>query len=166
VKSRFMTMAVTVLVVASCAGCLHSGKPTEKTARITVDNNTRTSHAVTCYQVQWLLTANITAPPTSGTAPPAKVQVLLKLGPDNPQLSPENPKPDSENPKRDSEYPKLESVNFDNFAGFTGVSDSGAGDAKAVFANGRYTITGTAEGSQLNDPRVSLTAPFKIEVGC
>ena len=150
--SRFMTAAVTVLVVASCAGCLHSEKATEKTARITVDNNTRTSHAVTCNQVQWLLTANI-------TAAPASVRVLLKLGPDN-------PKPDSENPKPDSEYPKLESVNIDNFAGFTGVSDAGAGDAKAVFANGKYTITGTAEGSQLNDPRVSLTAPFKIEVGC
>ena len=80
---------------------------TQKTARITVDNNTRTSHAVTCNQVQWLLTANI-------TAAPANVRVLLKL---------------------DSEKPKLESVNIDNFAGFTGVADVGAGDAKAVFAD-------------------------------
>jgi ipoprotein LpqH len=138
VGGRFVTTAVTVLVVASCAGCSGSGKVTEKTARITVDNNTRTSHAVTCNQVQWLLTANI-------TAAPATVRVLLKL---------------------DSDKPKLESVNFNNFAGFTGVSDAGAGDAKTVFADGKYTITGTAEGSQLNDPRVSLTAPFRIEVGC
>jgi ipoprotein LpqH len=139
VGGRFVTAAVTVLVVvASCAGCFSSQKVTEKTARITVDNNTRTSHAVTCNQVQWLLTANI-------AAAPANVRVLLKL---------------------DSEKPKLESVNIDNFAGFTGVADAGAGDAKAIFANGTYTITGTAEGSQLNDPRVSLTAPFKIEVGC
>ena len=136
---RFVTAAVTVLVVvASCAGCFRPQKLTEKTARITVDNNTRTSRAVTCNQVQWLLTANI-------AAAPANVRVLLKL---------------------DSEKPKLESVNIDNFAGFTGVADAGAGDAKAIFANGTYTITGTAEGSQLNDPRVSLTAPFKIEVGC
>jgi ipoprotein LpqH len=136
---RFVTVAVTVLAMACCAGCsMHSGKVTQKTARITVDNNTRTSHAVVCDQVQWLLTANI-------TAAPASVQVLLKL---------------------DSEKPKLESVNISNFAGFTGVADSGAGDAKAVFANNTYTITGTAEGSQLNDPRVSVTAPFKIEVGC
>ena len=137
---RFVTAAVTVLVVvASCAGCFtRSDKVTQKTARITVDNNTRTSHAVTCNQVQWLLTANI-------TAAPASVQVKLKL---------------------DSDKPKLESVNFNNFAGFNGVADAGAGDAKAVFANGTYTITGTAEGSQLNDPRVSFTAPFKIEVGC
>ncbi len=117
---------------------MHSEKVTQKAARITVDNNTRTSHAVTCNQVQWLLTANI-------TAAPATVRVLLNL---------------------DSEKPKPETVNFDNFAGFTGVADSGAGEAKAVFANGTYTITGTAEGSKLNDPRVSITAPFKIEVGC
>jgi hypothetical protein len=129
---------VTVLLVASCAGCFGSDKATEKTARITVDNNTRTSHDVTCNQVQWLLTANI-------AAAPANVRVLLKL---------------------DSEKPKIESVNIDNFAGFTGVADVGAGDAKATFADGRYTVIGTAEGSQLNDPRVSLTAPFKIEVGC
>ena len=135
---RFVTAAVTVLVVASGAGCSGSNKAAEKTARITVDNNTRTSHAVTCKQVQWFLTATI-------TAAPANVRVLLKL---------------------DSEKPKLESVNIDNFAGFTGVANVGAGDAKAVFADGRYTITGTAEGSQLNDPRVSLTAPFKIEVDC
>ena len=135
---RFVTAAVTVLAVASCAGCFGSGKATEKTARITVDNNTRTSHAVTCNQVQWLLTANI-------AAAPANVRVLLKL---------------------DSEKPKIESVNIDNFAGFTGVADAGAGDAKVAFADGTYTITGTAEGSRLNDPRVSLTAPFKIEVGC
>ena len=137
--SRFGTGAMTVLVVvASCAGCSSAERVTQKTARITVDNNTRTSHAVTCNQVQWLLTANI-------AAAPASVRVLLKL---------------------DSEKPKLESVNIDNFAGFTGVADVGAGDAKAAFANGTYTITGTAEGSQRNDPRVSVTAPFKIEMVC
>ena len=57
-------------------------------------------------------------------------------------------------------------VNIDNFAGFTGVADAGAGDAKATFANGTYTVTGTAQGSKLDDPRISFAAPFKIEVGC
>ena len=135
---RFVTAAVTVLVVASGAGCSGSNKAAEKTARITVDNNTRTSHAVICSQVNWLLTANI-------SAAPANVRVLLKL---------------------DTETPKVESVHFDNFAGFSGVSDSGAGQAKIRFAKDTYTITGTAEGSQLNDPRVSVTVPFSIEVGC
>jgi hypothetical protein len=136
---RLITAAVSAsLVAASCAGCFTDNKVTQKTARITVDKNTRTSHAVTCSQVDWLLTANI-------SAAPANVRVLLKLDP---------------------ETPKVESVHFDNFAGFSGVSDSGAGEAKIRFANNTYTITGTAEGSQLNDPRISVTAPFTIEVGC
>ena len=136
---RLITAAVGAsLVAASCSGCFTNDKATQKTARITVDKNTRISHAVSCSQVDWLLTANI-------SAAPATVRVLLKL---------------------DSETPKVESVHFDNFAGFSGVSDSGAGQAKIRFANDTYTITGTAEGSQLNDPRLSVTAPFTIEVGC
>jgi lipoprotein LpqH len=136
---RLITATVSAsLVAASCAGCFTDNRVTQKTARITVDKNTRTSHAVTCSQVDWLLTANI-------SAAPANVRVLLKLDP---------------------ETPKVESVHFDNFAGFSGVSDSGAGEAKIRFANNTYTITGTAQGSQLNDPRVSVTAPFTIEVGC
>ena len=115
---RLITAAVSAsLVAASCAGCFTDNRVTQKTARITVDNNTRTSHAVTCSQVDWLLTANI-------SAAPANVRVLLKLDP---------------------ETPKVESVHFDNFAGFSGVSDSGAGEAKIRFANNTYTITGTAE---------------------
>jgi ipoprotein LpqH len=117
---------------------MHEDKVAQKTARITVDNNTRTSHAVSCSQVQWLLTVNI-------SAAPASVRVLLKL---------------------DSEKPKLESIHINNFEGFTGVADGGAGDATVVFAADNYTITGNAEGSQLNDPRVSVTTPFKIEVSC
>ena len=137
---RIVTPAVIALMVAaSCSGCfLHDDKVAQKTARITVDNNTRTSHAVSCSQVEWLLTADI-------TAAPASVRVLLKL---------------------DSDKPKLESVDINNFAGFSGVANSGAGDTKIRFANDTYTITGTAEGSQLDDPRVSVTAPFTIEVGC
>lgn len=136
---RLITAAVSAsLVAAACSGCFSDNKATQKTARITVDKNTRTSHAVTCSQVDWLLTANI-------SAAPANVRVLLKLDP---------------------ETPKVESVHFDNFAGFSGVSDSGLGEAKIRFAKDRYTISGTAEGSQLNDPRVSVTVPFSIEVGC
>jgi lipoprotein LpqH len=137
---RLVTAAVSAsLVAALCSGCfVHDEKVTQKTARITVDNDTRTSHAVSCSQVNWMLIANI-------TAAPANVRVLLKLDP---------------------EKPTLESVNFDNFAGFYGVANGGGGDTKIHFANDTYTITGTAQGSQLNDPHVSVTRPFKIEVGC
>ena len=137
---RFVTATASAsLVAAMCSGCLaHDEKVPQKTARITVDNATRTSHAVSCSQVDWRLTANI-------TAAAANVRVMLKLDPDK---------------------PTLESVNFDNFAGFYGVADGAAGDAKIRFANDIYTITGTAQGSQLNDPHVSVSRPFKIEVGC
>lgn len=141
VAKRLVTAAVSAsLVAATCSGCfLQDNKVAQKTARITVDKNSRTSHAVTCSQVDWMLTANITAAPGS-------VRVLLNLDP---------------------QKPKVEStIHFDNFAGFSGVADAGAGDSKVAFANNSYTITGNAEGSQLNDPRVSFTTPFTIEVGC
>jgi ipoprotein LpqH len=140
VRRRLVTAAVSAsLVVASCSGCItHDEKVAQKTARITVDNHTRTSHAVSCSQVDWQLIANI-------SAAPATVRVLLKL---------------------DQEKPTLESVHFDNFAGFYGVANGGAADTKIRFAHDTYTITGSAEGAQLNDPRISVTAPFKIEVGC
>jgi hypothetical protein len=57
-------------------------------------------------------------------------------------------------------------VHFDNFDGFSGVANSGAGDAKIHVSKDVYTITGTAAGSRLNDSRVSLTEPFKIDVSC
>lgn len=138
-RRRLITATVGAsLLAAACSGCFTDNKVTQKTARITVDNQTRTSHAVSCSQVDWLLTADI-------SAAPANVRVLLKL---------------------DSDKPNVESVHFDNFEGFSGVADAGAGNAKIRFANNTYTITGTAEGSKLNDPRVSMTAPFTIEVGC
>ncbi len=137
---KLVTAGVSTAVVAAlCSGCTSTDDTvTQKTAKITVDNTTRTSHAVSCNQVEWLLTANI-------TAAPATVRVLLKLDPDK---------------------PTLESVDINNFAGFSGVANSGAGDTTIHFANDTYTITGTAEGSQLNDPRVSVSTPFTIEVGC
>jgi ipoprotein LpqH len=139
VGQRHITAAVSaVLVAASCSGCFTDDKATQKTARVTVEKNTRTSHAVTCSQVNWLLTANI-------SAAPANVKVLLRL---------------------DAEKPTVESVHFDNFLGFSGVSNSGAGESKIHVANDTYTITGTALGTQLNDPRVSVTQPFTVEVGC
>jgi lipoprotein antigen len=140
VRGRFVAAAVTAsALVASCSGCfMRAEKLPQKTARITVDSVTRTSHAVSCSQVQWLLTADI-------RAAPARVQVVLKL---------------------DSEKPKAESVNIDDFEGFTGVADAGAGNAAVVFARDTYTISGEAHGSKREDPSVSTTAPFKIEVGC
>jgi ipoprotein LpqH len=140
VRGRFVAAAlIASVLVASCSACLvRAEKLPQKTARITVNNITRTSHAVACSQVQWLLTANI-------SAAPARVNVVLKL---------------------DSEKSKAESVNIDDFEGFTGVADAGAGNATVTFADGTYTITGEAQGSEHKDPSISTTAPFKIAMGC
>jgi hypothetical protein len=140
VGQRLITATVSAaLVAASCSGCFaRDDKAAQKTAHITVDSTSRTSHAITCSQVNWLLTANI-------SAAPANVKVLLRL---------------------DSDKPTVESVHFDNFAGFYGVSNAGAGDAKIRVVKDVYTITGNATGTQLNDPRVSVTKPFSVEVGC
>jgi lipoprotein LpqH len=141
VKGWFAVAATVTasVVMALCSGCfLRAERIPQKTAHVTVDYVTRTSHAVTCNQVQWLLTADI-------TAAPARVRVLLNL---------------------DSGAPKVESVNIDNYNDFTGVADAGAGNATAVFTRDTYTITGQAQGSRHNDPAVSTTAPFTIEVGC
>ena len=137
---RMVTAAVSAALIATaCSGCFSTdSKATQKTAHITVDNTSRTSHAVTCSQVNWLLTANI-------SAAPANVKVLLRLDPDK---------------------PTVESVHFDNFVGFSGVANSGAGEAKIRVANDTYTITGVASGSRLTDSQLSVTAPFTIEVGC
>lgn len=139
-RGRFVAAALTAFVlVAACGGCsMRAEKVAQKTARITVNHNSRTSHAVSCSQVEWLLTADI-------GAAPGRVKVALKL---------------------DSEKPKVESVNIENFAGFTGVADTGAGNTAVVFTGNKYTITGEAEGSQRGDPSISTTAPFRIEVGC
>lgn len=139
-RDRFVARVVTAAaLVAACSGCfLRAEKLPQKTARITVDNITRTSHAVSCTQVQWLLTADI-------SAAPARVRVVLKL---------------------DSEKPMPESVNIDDFEGFTGVADARAGNAAAVFASDTYTISGKAQGSKRKDASALTAAPFKIEVGC
>lgn len=139
-KSRSVAAAlIAAAVMAASSGCfLQSDKVAQKTAHITVNNLTRTSHAISCNQVRWLLTATI-------DAAPAQVRVLLNL---------------------DADKPEVQSVNIDDFEGFTGVADAGAGNATVVFARDNYTIKGKARGSLRNDPAVSTTLPFTIEVGC
>jgi lipoprotein LpqH len=139
VRSRIVATAVIALaVMAGSLGCSRSETVPQKAARITVGGNTRTSHAVSCTQVEWLVSVDIGAAPGS-------VQAMLRLQSDN---------------------PKAESVNINNVNGFTGVADAGVGTAKATFANGTYRITGTAQGTNTENPTTPKTAEFKIETQC
>ncbi|WP_048893007.1 lipoprotein LpqH [Mycobacterium heckeshornense] len=139
VKHRLVATAVVALaVLAGGLGCSRTETVPPKTARITVDGNTRTSHAVSCTQVEWLVTVDI-------GAAPGNVQAMLRLGSDD---------------------PKAESVNINNVDGFTGLADAGVGKAEATFTNGTYRITGTAQGTNTEDPSTPKTADFKIETQC
>ncbi|WP_375484770.1 lipoprotein LpqH [uncultured Mycobacterium sp.] len=132
------TAVIALAVMAGSLGCSRSATVPQKTARITVGGNTRTSHAVSCTQVEWLVSVDIGAAPGS-------VQAMLRLQSDN---------------------PKAESVNINNVNGFTGVADAGVGTAKATFSNGTYKITGTAQGTDRENPTTPKTADFKIETQC
>ncbi|MBV9349965.1 MAG: lipoprotein LpqH [Mycobacterium sp.] len=139
-KNRFIAAAVIASILAAGAsGCAAKpDKVPQPTARVTINGRTHTTHAVSCSQVEWLLTVKI-------SAAPARVQAVLKL---------------------DSGKPKPESVHFDNIDGFNGVANAGAGNAEAVFNGGTYTITGTAQGSNLEDPSKQTTADFRISASC
>jgi hypothetical protein len=105
---------------------------------VTVNGATRTMKTVACQQVQWLLTINMTADPTH-------IRAYLRL---------------------DGDQPTPEIVQIENLDGFYGVSKKSVGDTEARFANGMYTITGTAEGSTPNDVAHPTAKPFKIEAHC
>lgn len=135
---RRIAAAVTLAaLIAGTFGCSHQTTP-QKTARVTVNGDTRTSHAVSCTQVQWLLTVKV-------SAAPAQVRAVL-------QLDPEKVKP--------------ESVNIDNFNGFTGVADIGVGKTQATFAADSYHIVGTARGSDPDSPGETSIADFTIDATC
>jgi hypothetical protein len=76
---------------------------------------------------------------------PAQVRAVL-------QLEPEGPKP--------------QSVNIDDFNGFTGVADTGVGHTQATFGGGTYHITGTARGPDRDNPGEQASADFSIDVTC
>ena len=139
-KTRFIAAAVIASILAAgSSGCLQRPeKVAQPTAHVTINGRTHTTHAVSCSQVEWLLTFNI-------SAAPAQVRAVLQL---------------------DGGKPKPQSVHFDNFDGFNGVANAGAGNAEAVFNGNTYTITGTAQGSNLEDPSKQTTADFRISASC
>lgn len=138
-RIRFIAAVVASAVGAVSCGCSpHVDKVPQKTAQITVDGNTRTSHAVSCTQVEWLLTVDI-------SAAPARVRMVLNL---------------------EHGKPQARSVDFDNVNGFTGNAGNGEGNVHAEFSGETYTVSGTAQGTNpdnVNEPR---TADFRISAKC
>ena len=60
-----------------------------------------------------------------------------------------------------------QSVDFRDFGGFTGTYWKGnLGEAEVTSMGGRYTITGSADGSFTDNPSNEVTATFRIEATC
>ncbi|MCV7369630.1 hypothetical protein CRI77_23200 [Mycolicibacterium duvalii] len=59
------------------------------------------------------------------------------------------------------------SVQFRDFGGFSGAFwVDNIGEAEATGENGRYTITGTADGNFTDRPSEAVSARFRIETDC
>jgi lipoprotein LpqH len=132
---------VAAVMTASAVGCgctPHAEKVSQRTARITVDGSTRTSHAVSCTQVEWLLTVDI-------SAAPARVKMLLDL---------------------EHGKPQPRSVDFEDVNGFTGVAGNEPGSVHADFSGETYTVSGAAQGTNPQDVNHPRTADFRITAQC
>jgi lipoprotein LpqH len=132
-------LAAAMIVVAAASGCAEEATAErEETGRITIDGTTHTTRTVACEQVQWSLIIRT-------TAGPGHARAFLQLG---------------------GEQPTVKTVNIANFDGFNGVAGEGHGSVEASLVDGTYTITGTAEGSDPENPGKTRTAPFRIEAFC
>ncbi|MEO3759339.1 lipoprotein LpqH [Mycobacterium sp. B14F4] len=61
----------------------------------------------------------------------------------------------------------VQSVDFRDLGGFTGTFWQGnLGEAEVNSTGGRYTITGSADGSFTDNPSNEVTATFRIEANC
>jgi ipoprotein LpqH len=140
VLSRLVAVAAAALVaIAGTSGCTEQEKKLpQPTARVTVNGNSRTTHAISCTQLQWTLTIDVTAGPARATA-------VVQLAGDKPSPT---------------------SVDIADFDGFTGTSGQGVGDVDVTFADNTYTITGHAQRTNSDNPNNPTTATFRIEAQC
>jgi ipoprotein LpqH len=133
-------IAVTATVLAlGLAGC--GGQPPalgSTTAKVTIDGkDTGNPHAVTCSQTGWVWTIETPDKAKGFTA-------VLGTGGDV----------------------TVKSVDFRDFAGFSGTSWGDIGKAEVTGVGGKYTITGSADGNFTDNPGKGVSATFRIEADC
>ena len=133
-------IAVTAAVLAlGLAGC--GGQPPAlggTTAKVTIDGkDTGNPHAVTCSQAGWVWTIETPDKAKGFTA-------VLGTGGDV----------------------TVKSVDFRDFAGFSGTSWGDIGKAEVTGVGGKYTITGSADGNFTDNPGKGVSATFRIEADC
>jgi len=138
---RHRTAAAAAVLVAAFLGACTAQTRTEvsSSASVTVNGTDAKVNIVKCTQVQWYRTIHI-----GGDTAGATVVVDGR-----------------------AERPTAESVRLQNLGGFTGMySRSGGGDADMSLSGEKFTITGTANGYQVDKPNEPTTATFKIIVAC
>jgi hypothetical protein len=138
--NRLVAAAAAVLVVGAAAGC--SSPPAAlggTTAKVTINGeSTGGSHPVICTQTGWLW--HIETPDEAK----GFVAALDTGG----EVS-------------------VQSVDFRDFGGFTGTYwKDNLGEAEVTGTGGKFTITGSADGSFTDNPSNAVTTTFRIEASC
>ena len=137
-QTRHIAVTATVLALG-LAGC--GGQPPalgSTTAKVTIDGkDTGNPHAVNCSQTGWAWTIETPDKAKGFTA-------MLGTGSDV----------------------TVKSVDFRDFAGFSGISWGDIGKAEVTGVGGKYTITGSADGNFTDNPSKEVTATFRIEAHC
>ena len=136
---RHIAVAAAVLV-AGLAGC--ASQPAAlggTTAKVTIDGkDTGNPHDVRCSQTGWAWTIE-TPDKTKGFT------AVIGAG----------------------DTITAKSVDFHDFGGFTGSYWADRiGKAEVTGAGGKYTITGSADGSFTDNPSNAVTTTFRIEASC
>ena len=132
-----VTAAVLVAGVAGCGG--HPPALGSTTAKVTIDGtDTGGKHAVSCSQTGW---SWIIETPDKAKGFTAVVDTGAKV--------------------------TAQRVDFRDLGGFTGAYWIGnIGTADVTSTGGKYTITGSADGSFADTPTKHVTATFRIEASC
>jgi lipoprotein LpqH len=128
------------LAVALLGACTpRPNAPLAGTASVTVNSKEAKFQIVKCTQVEWYRTIDI-----GGDFAGATVAVDERAEPVT-----------------------VKSVRIRNLGGFTGMYSQGDGDdATTSLSSGKFTISGTAHGYEVDKPNEPANAPFKILVTC
>lgn len=135
-----LVATVAVALAAAAAGCSTPPAALGGTAaKVTIDGkSTGDAHAVVCSQTGWMWNIKTPGEPTTLTA-------FLNTNGDV----------------------SVQSVDFRDFGGFTGTFWQGrVGEAEVTGQGGKFTITGSADGSFKDNPSNAVTATFRIEASC
>jgi hypothetical protein len=137
-QTRHIAVAAAVLAVG-LAGC--GGQPPalgSTTANVSIDGkDTGNPHAVNCSQTGWMWTIETPDKAKGFTA-------VLGTGADV----------------------TVKSVDFRDFAGFSGISWGDIGKSEVTSVGGKFTITGSADGNFTDNASKEVSATFRIEAHC